>query len=282
MPLAALARADLTPERRVLTPSPATLAHASSQHPAARRHTPRSGHDILLFVRRPPEPARRGPFCRRRTVGPAPARTDRGSVLRAKQGAIRFLRLPGHEDPPLRHPLLQRGCSRHRGRRPHVRALVRAAGPHLPARVRAAQAGHPVRRPSRLPADQHSLGVHQRGHRRCHRVAQEPRHHAAGGHLSRHRPRARTRAGARLPVQHRPVADRRRIARHGPVAALGGGGDGGIPLGRQRRPSHGHVAARRPSARRCADARTDDPRTALLPVPLRPGLLDIRWRHLRR
>ncbi len=104
-------------------------------------------------------PRRRRPRgARCRTGAREPSRSGLRSVLRSQQGPVRGLLLL---DPPHRalQLLLLPGRGRGGGRRrAHGGAVVRALRPFLPARVRGQEAGHPLRRPPRLPADQHPVG----------------------------------------------------------------------------------------------------------------------------
>ena len=216
-------------------------------------------------------PRRPGP--RRRAGAGRP-----GPVLRPQQGPLRRLRLQGARDRALRPlPLRGHGDGGHR-RRTDGRAVVRPALERAGPRVRRAEVDHLVRRRRRLPPDQHHQ--HRRGDAGRDRGGPPARRAADGRDLRRDRPRAGPRARPPVPVRH--------LAAVGPLrpvcadAAVRDRGDGRVLLGRPPGRAHGHVDARRPAPRRLPDHRRAPALARLQRVPVRPAVLGLRRRHLRR
>ncbi len=171
------------------------------------------------------------------------------AVLRAQQGPVQDVPVPGPRDQALRRLLLPRGARRGRAGRADGRALVRAPLQDLQSRVHGPPAADPLCQPRRLRADERHRGDAGRRHGRRHRVGQTPHRAAPGEFARRERPRDRPRAGARLPVRHRHLrsaqGDVGRRDRVRALAALVRRGHGRVPVARTGRSEHRDVDARR-------------------------------------
>ena len=162
----------------------------------------------------------------------------------------------------LRCLLLPRAGSLRRPRRPHGRAVVRAAELALRHGAHLAPAAHPLREQRRLQADQYGVRRPRRGHGRRHRGPPPAHRHALGRVARRHRPRARPRTGARLPVRHGRCVVALGIRAHA-SAALDGRRARRVPLDRKRRSADRHVASRRRRQQHAPDrARTSATRAS--------------------
>ena len=205
-----------------------------------------------------------------------------GRLLRPQQGSVPRVRLQGAEDRPLRHLLLP---GRRAGRPDGLAdggAVVHAAVPTAQPPAELPAAPHPLRQRVALPPDERRRGRDGGGHRRRHRGLQATDRAAVCRADRGERPRARARAGARVPVRHH--RDQRQLGH--PPGALA------LPLwfieGMAEYLSVGPVDPLTAMWMREATRREQLPdgrqarQSEVLPVSLRPGALGLHRRQVRR